>query len=240
MKQIYAIGLALLVLSVGFAVFYKKGILMTRDKGVAGVAIALPKPKLDGALSIEKAIGSRRSVREYKKEPMTREQLSQLLWAAQGVTSRSQVDLIHDGLRASPSAGALYPLELYVVVGVVTDLEPGVYKYTCKDHTLTLVASGDKRSALQGAALGQDSVGNGAIALVMTGIEMRTGRKYGNRARRYILLECGHAAQNVYLQAESLGLGTVVVGAFDDISVQEIVGCKSDEKPFYIMPIGVV
>lgn len=193
--------------------------------------ITLPAAKFDERFPLVKAIKSRRSVRRYKNEALSLEQISQLLWAAQGITSK-------DGLRAAPSAGALYPMELYVVVGKVDVLSPGIYKYNCKSHTLSLLESGDKRSELSSASLRQDAVANGMINIVICGVFERTRAKYGSRAKRYVFMEAGHVAQNIYLLGTSLGLGTVVVGAFDDESVKKVIKAQPEEHPLYVMPVG--
>jgi len=191
----------------------------------------LPEPRVSSATSIEVALSKRRSVRSYSDAPLTLAQVSQLLWAAQGVTDSR-------GYRTAPSAGALYPLEIYLVVGAVEGLEAGVYHYVPASHQLRRIASGDKREALATAALGQSCVRRGTIVLVYSAVYERTTRKYGQRGRRYVHMEIGHAAQNVYLQAVALGLGTVVVGAFDDDQVREVLHFPEDNEPLYIMPIG--
>ncbi len=191
----------------------------------------LPRPELDGKLSIEKGLLGRRSIREYVAGSLTLAEISQLLWAAQGVTHAL-------GFRTAPSAGALYPLEVYLVVGNVEGLHPGVYRYDARAHTLLAVADGDKRAALSAAALGQECVAEAAVALVFSAVYRRTTAKYGERGVRYVHMEVGHAAQNVYLQAASLRLGTVVVGAFQDDKVKQVIAAAPEEQPLCIMPIG--
>ena len=193
--------------------------------------ITLPAAKSDDKFPLTKAIKSRRSIRKYKNEALSLEQLSQLLWAAQGITSKN-------GLRTAPSAGALYPIEIYVVVGKVKELETGIYKYDCKSHTLSLIEIGDKRQELSSASLGQDPVANGMIDIVICGVFKRTSAKYGARAKRYVFMEAGHVAQNIYLMGTSLGLGTVVIGAFDDVSVKKVIKARPEELPLYVMPVG--
>jgi SagB-type dehydrogenase family enzyme len=173
----------------------------------------------------------RRSVRQYSDEPLRLPELAQLLWAAQGITSPR-------GFRTSPSAGALYPLEVYAVVGSVEDIAPGIYWYHTREHELVSVADGDQRDALADAALGQSFVGEAAVDLVVTAIYERTTVKYGERGVRYVHIEAGHAAQNVLLQATALGLGAVPVGAFLDQSVARILDLPDDENPLYIIPVG--
>lgn len=197
----------------------------------SGDALSLPAPRQDSGFSLERALHERRSVREFGKTALTQDEVSQLLWAAQGITSR-------DGLRAAPSAGALYPLELYLVAGVVRDLDPGVYRYAPAGHKLVKIIAGDQRHKLAAAAHGQDSVADAAAMLVFTAVERRTTRKYGSRGVRYVHIETGHAAQNVFLQATALGLGAVVVGAFDDDAVGALLQLPQGETPLYLMPLG--
>lgn len=191
----------------------------------------LPQPRRSGPWSVEGALAERRSVREYTGEPLTRAELAQLLWAAQGITSA-------EGLRTAPSAGALYPLEVYVAVGAVDDLPSGIYRYEPARHALELVASGDRRAELAAAALGQECVQDGAAVLALAAVYRRTTGKYGERGIRYVHMEVGHAAQNVCLQAVALGLGTVVVGAFDDRDVKRILNMGAREEPLCLMPVG--
>ncbi len=193
--------------------------------------IKLPEPRYESETSVEEALLRRRSVRDYKNEPLALEEVSQLLWAAQGITNEK-------GSRVAPSAGALYPLEVYVVVGNVDSLSNGVYKYNPQGHELAKVAEGDKRMELYNAALNQSAVKDAAMAIVFSAVYERTAEKYGGRGERYVHLETGHAAQNVYLQAVSLGLGTVVIGAFDDNEVKKIMNMQDEEQPLYIMPVG--
>ena len=194
-------------------------------------AIKLPEPRLKGALSVEEALLQRRSIREYKDEPLTLTEVSQLLWAAQGVTDSR-------GYRTAPSAGALYPLELYVVVGRVEGLSTGVYRYVPDGHHLLLVASGDRRAELAAAALGQSSVRDAPIDLVVSAVPERTTKQYGYRGIQYVHMEVGHVGQNVHLQAVSLGLGTVMIGAFTDERVKQVMALPKEEVPLYIMPVG--
>jgi SagB-type dehydrogenase family enzyme len=193
--------------------------------------ISLADPSYDSDVSIEEALQNRRSQRSYQDKALTLEEVSQLVWAAQGITNDR-------GFRTAPSAGATYPLELYVVAGNVENLMSGIYKYEPNGHKLTRIAEGDNRNKLANAALGQSSIRDGAINLVFSAVYQRTARRYGERAKRYVHMEVGHAAQNVYLQAESLELGTVVIGAFDDKSVREMIQMPEEEQPLYIMPVG--
>jgi SagB-type dehydrogenase family enzyme len=193
--------------------------------------VALPPPNLRGEVAVERALASRRSVREFAPEPLSLPAVSQLLWAAQGITDPT-------GLRTAPSAGALYPLEVYLVVGAVTGVAAGVYRYEPQRHRLVAGAAGDARAAVARAALGQDWVAEAPVVLVLAGVYQRTARKYGERAPRYVHMEVGHAAQNVYLQAAALGLGTTMVGAFRDAELARVVGLTGQEKPLGILPVG--
>ena len=195
---------------------------------------SLPVPNFVGGMSVEEAIAKRRSVREYATDPITLADLSQLLWAAQGLTDARK------GRRASPSAGALYPLEFYVVVRErgIAGLPAGVYHYSPGDQRITLVKDGDKSGELRAAALDQEVVSLAAVNIVTTAILQRTRPKYGERGLQYVYQESGHAAENVFLQAVSLGLGTVVVGAFDEEKTRSILGARPEERPIYIQPVG--
>ncbi len=181
--------------------------------------------------SLEALLRQRRSVREYTDAPLTREEVMKLLWAGQGITRAW-------GGRTAPSAGALYPLELYLVAGKVEDMAPGVYKYRPEKNSLTRVKEGDVRASLALASLGQSCVANGAINIVIAAVYRRTEVKYGSRGERYVHIEVGHAAQNICLQATALGLGLVTVGAFDDAEVARILDMPRDETPLYVLPVG--
>lgn len=193
--------------------------------------VKLPEPRSRSDTSVEDALYRRRSTREYREGPVSLAELSQLLWAAQGITDLR-------GHRTSPSAGALYPLELYVLAGDVKDLSPGIYSYKPHRHELVRVERGDRRIDLCNASLGQSSVRNAAAVIVFSAVYDRTTVKYGERGIRYVHMEAGHAAQNVYLQAVSLNLGTVVIGAFNDDAVKKIMKMTDREKPLSIMPLG--
>jgi nitroreductase len=175
----------------------------TRQEG----EIMLPEPRTTGEISIEEAMLHRRSVRRYTKEAITLNDLSQLLWAAQGITSE-------EGFRTAPSAGALYPLEVYVVAGNVDGLAGGVYRYP--------------------------QITDASVDIVFAAVFERSTAKYGERGVRYAYIEAGHAAQNVYLQAESLGLGVCAVGAFYEQEVSELLALSRDETPIYILTVGKV
>ena len=193
--------------------------------------IVLPAPDTRGAEAFETTLSKRRSIRRYKDSALTLPEVSQLLWAAQGVTSKR-------GFRTAPSAGALYPLELYVAVGQVQGLEAGLFHYLPQKHAVVLVEKGDPRAALARAALGQQPVRRAPAVFIFVAVPARTAVKYGQRGMRYVLQEVGHAAQNLSLQAVALELGSVIIGAFSDEDVARILKLKDDEVPLCLVPVG--
>lgn len=207
-------------------------IFRTKHPAESQIEIKLPSPVLSSKTSIEDALKKRRSIRSYKNIPLTLQEVAQLLWSAQGITSKN-------GFRTVPSAGALYPLEIYLVAGNIENLSPGIYHYIPLKHRLQKLKEGDARIQLANAAMGQDPVKFGAADIVITAVFSRTTKKYGNRGTRFVLMEAGHAAQNIYLEAVSLNLGTVSIGAFDDNQIKNILNLK-EEEPLYILPIGKI
>lgn len=204
-------------------------LLADEETQAKGEAMKLPKPKPSSQTSVEEALLERRSVRDYKKESLSIEQISQLLWSAQGITAKW-------GGRTAPSAGALYPLEIYLVAGEVKGLEPGLYHYDPGKHEISLTKEGDLRKKVTQASLYQDEILRAPATLIITAVYERTMKKYGERGIRYVHMEVGSAGENIYLQAESLNLGTVFIGAFDDNQVKKII--EIDEEPLGIMPVG--
>ena len=194
--------------------------------------IQLPTPRFEGETSIEQALLHRRSVRSYTKDPLNISEISQILWAAQGITDNTY------GLRTAPSAGALYPLELYIAASNVDELNSGLYHYNPKDHTLEKISGGDKRTDISNAALRQDAIENSSAIIIIAAVVERTVVKYGNRAERYVHIEVGAVGQNIYLESVSLGLGTVMIGAFKDNALKKVLGLQNNEGPFAIMPLG--
>jgi len=203
--------------------------------------ILLPYPMIRrDILSTEESIAYRRSIRDYKDEPISIEHLSQLLWATYGISETRW------GLKTTPSAGATYPLEIYVVVGErkvsIPDrgyLKPGIYKYHPYTHSLKLIREGDYMEELSKAAVNQRWVKEAAINIVICAVYERTTRVYGERGYRYVYMEVGHAGQNIYLEATALNLGAVVIGAFYDDWVKDIIKAEKDEHPLYLVSIGV-
>ena len=198
--------------------------------------IELPVTAKEGKVSVEEAMSRRRSIRHYSPKPLPLGSLSQILWAAQGITEQD------GGFRTAPSAGALYPLEVYVVVrkGGVEGLPEGSYHYNPRGHVLTLVKDGDVSADLEAATWGQEIVKEAAATVVITGVLSRTAEKYGRRGTQYMFQESGHAAQNAFLQATALGIGTVVMGAFSEAAVKRAVGAGTGERPLYVQPLGML
>ena len=197
-------------------------------------AVALPDPRMEGPVSVEQALYRRRATRSFRDVPLSLQQVSQLLWAAGG----SGVDGVSGATRTAPSAGGLYPVEIYLVAGEVEGLSPGVYRYDWRAHALRLVASGDRRQLLARAALGQSFIASAPASVVITAVTERTARRYGERGlERYVSMDAAHAAENVLLQAAALGLGSLTVGAFTDEQVRDVLGAN-EELPLYIMPVG--
>jgi SagB-type dehydrogenase family enzyme len=191
--------------------------------------IKLPRAKEKGFTSIEETLNQRRSVRDYKKAPLDLEQISQLLWAASGKNLYR---------RTAPSAGATYPLEIYLVVGEVEGLDPGIYHYSSARSSLVRIKEQDIRKTLSAAALAQRMIEKAPINIIIAADYGRTTGHYGQRGIRYVHMEVGHVGQNISLQANALSLGTVMIGAFDDKQVKEILGINED--PLYIIPVGKI
>ena len=196
--------------------------------------IYLPPPATKGRMSLEEAIAWRRSIRNFSAEPISCSQLSQILHAAGGIRSTSLRK------RTVPSAGATYPLEIFIVCGLncIDGINEGVYHYNIDSHSLTLHLAGDVRLKLAGAALNQAFIYQAPVDIVICAEYERTLGRYGHRGERYVHIEVGHAGQNIYLQATALGLATVAVGAFYDEQVSEVLRLEKQYKPLYIMPIG--
>ena len=185
-------------------------------------------------MSLEEAIAQRRSVRDFTPESISQLQLSQILWSAQGISNTSS------GYRTVPSAGATYPLEVFVVCGIncVEEIGDGIYHYNIDSHSLTLHHKGDVRLELARAALNEEIIYQAPVDIVICALYERTTLSYGSRGERYVPIEVGHAGQNIYLQATALGLGTVAIGAFNDEQVREVLRLDKQYKPLYIMPVG--
>lgn len=189
--------------------------------------IKLPPPKYSGKTSVEETLLRRRSYRSYHPNQLTKEQISQILWAGQGITESTWE------WRTAPSAGAIYPLTLYLVN------KDGVYEYFPKLHKLVLVTKSDKRPELVRCSLGQSFIGEAPVVIVIAADFQKNKPKYGSsRGIRYVYMEAGHAAQNIHLQAVALGLGSIPVGAFWDAVAQSALGISKDMDPIYLIPVG--
>lgn len=188
-------------------------------------ATLLPAPCLSGDCSLEEALSQRRSVRRFTDEGLTTQEIAQLLWAAQGITREW-------GGRTAPSAGALYPLELYVAT------PEGLYHYVPQGHKTKILSGDDLRAEIWTAGLKQDAIRDAPAVFVIAGVYERTAGKYGDRAVRYVHMEAGHAAQNLLLQAVALDLGGVPIGAFHDEQLQSVLSLPGDHEPLYVIPVG--
>jgi len=198
--------------------------------------IKLPSPRLKGEISVEEALYKRRSIRNFKDKELTLEEISQLLWAAYGTT------LVKYGIhfKTAPSAGALYPLEIYLSVNKGNNvLKPGLYKYSSEKHSLKEIISRNITKELSQAAYQESMILEAPITIIITAIYEKTERRYGSRGReRYVCLDAGHVGQNIYLQAVALNLATCAIGAFDDNKVIQTLNLPKNETPLYIFPIG--
>ncbi|MCP4349781.1 MAG: SagB/ThcOx family dehydrogenase [Desulfobacterales bacterium] len=199
-----------------------------------GEKMNLPKPVTDGNISLEQTIKNRRTIRSFESKPLKIEQLSQLLWAAQGITEDRGFK------RAAPSGGALYPMDIYTVAGNngVENLSPGIYHYAPANHSVKLITEGDLRNDVAGASLWQSWMAKAPVNLVITADYARICSKYGDRGVRYAMLEAGHVGQNIFLQAVAIGMGAGIVGAFDDNKLISIMNIPKSHEPLLAMPVG--
>lgn len=201
------------------------------DSDASSSEIALPAPSKDGKISVEKALQERRSIRRYKDTPLSLGIVSQIMWAAYGTNNER-------GFKTTPSAGAIYPLEFYVAIGKVEGIKSGLYKYNSLLHKLILIKSGDLRKDLSEACLGQNCIKSASFIVIFTAAFENIKLRYGNRGVQYTHNEVGHAGQNIYLQAVSLNVGTVAVGAFVEEKVKAVLGLKENQSVLYLMPVG--
>jgi len=198
--------------------------------------IALPSPRLVGSMSIEEALHKRRSIRNFQDRSLSLEDASQLLWSAYGVT---YVSASGREYKTAPSAGATFPLEIYLLAGKVDGLVAGLYKYNPTSHSLIPVREGDIRSDVSKACLGQKMLAEAPLSLIFSAVYKRTTDRYGKRGEdRYVCMDLGHSAQNVYLQATAMGMGTCAIGAFDDEQLEKLLQFPKEEKILYLMPVG--
>ena len=193
--------------------------------------IKLPEQGAAGRSSFEEILAKRRSIRSYSEKALSESDVARFLWVAQGISSK-------EGFRTAPSAGALYPLELHLVAGNVAGIEPGVYRYISEEHSLIEDVSGDLRAKLAEAALSQLMIRNAPASLVISAVYPRITSTYMKRGVRYAVMEAGHVAENIYLLATELGIGTCAIGAFEDEEVRKALKLPANEDPLYIMPLG--
>lgn len=210
------------------------GLLCFRSGFAAADDLSLPAPNLDTGQTFRQVLENRRTGRRYADKPVTKQILSQLLWAAQGITDKRH------GFRTAPSAGALYPLEVYVVIQNkgCPGLQNGLYQYDPDHHGLKRVKSGDFGPVLAQVGYSQDFFSESPLCFVITAVPERTTRKYGNRGHRYIYMEVGHVGQNIQLQGTALNLSVGIAGAFRDAKLQDLLNLGKNEIPLYIMPVG--
>jgi SagB-type dehydrogenase family enzyme len=192
--------------------------------------ISLPRPAARGRFSLEETIAKRRSQRTFFRKQLSPAEVGQLLWAAQGVTAKPG----NFYFRSAPSAGALYPMEVYAVT------EIGLYRYLPEKHALVLLLERDLRNDLCAASLGQEPVKEAGLDIVICASYERPYSRYGERGKSYVDMEAGHIAQNVHLQAVALGLGSVSIGAFDDVQVAKILALPEGQYPLCILPVGYI
>ncbi len=208
--------------------------LLSASEGLLAQTVALSGPRLKSQVSVEEAIQARRSVRAYAAAPLQLFEVAQIVWAAQGITESQS------GKRAAPSAGALYPMEVYLAVakGRVEGLEAGIYRYDARAHALHQVSAGDYTERIVQAARNQAWAGQAPLMVIIAGEYARTAGKYGQRAHRYVHIEAGCLAENIFLQVQALGLRAGIIGAFDDAALQQAAALPAAHEPLLIMPVG--
>lgn len=193
---------------------------------VEKMVIELPQPKIIGKVSLEQTLSKRRSIRKYINKNLTQEQISQLLWSAQGITEPRMK------FRTAPSAGALYPMEIYLVA------HNGLYHYISAGHRMEKLSDRDIRRELSETCWEQKFIAEASISIIISAVYERVTGRYGKRGTRYVDMEAGHIAQNIHLQAVAMGLGSVSVGAFDDDAVEKLLNLPKDHHVIYIIPVG--
>jgi len=200
--------------------------LLFSSGGFAKTTFKLPSPTTSGKVSVEEALAARRSERSFLPQELSTEQISQILWAGQGITDKTW------GFRAAPSAGALYPLNLYVLK------KDGVFEYIPEGNKLIQISEEDRRPSLVRASLGQTYISDAPLVIVIAGNFRITEAKFGQRAYRYLNMEIGHVAENIQLEAVALGLVSIPIGSFWDDVVAKILELPDTRDPFYIIPVG--
>ncbi|HEX9882921.1 MAG TPA: SagB/ThcOx family dehydrogenase [Desulfobaccales bacterium] len=221
------------MLSIWGVLMVMMGILLNPPAGQGAEAVKLPPPSHKGAVSVAEALKARRTVRHFASRPLALAQVGQILWAADGLSDPR-------GLRTAASAGATYPLELYLVVGErgVTNLDPGVYRYLVAEHALTPTVRGDQRAPVARASLHQSWMAQAPVMVIIAADYRRCTARYGDRGVMYTHMESGHVGQNVFLMAEALGLGAGIVGAFEDRGLSQVLQLPQGQVPLLVMPVG--
>lgn len=231
----------LLAITIAYLIWPKSentgiGITPGNNSAISASIIKLPNPEIGTSVSVEEAIQKRRSVRRYTNESISLQDVSQILWAAQGITDTST------NFRAAPSAGHTYPLEVYILVGKngVSGLSEGVYHYVPSTHSLEKILDKDVRSDLSQAANGQPWVKEAPVNIIITGNYQKMMDKYKDKtlSTRFTDMEAGHVGQNIYLEVEARNLATVALGSFKDDQVHSILHIPESETTLYIFPVG--
>ncbi len=230
-------GSSIIIIGISKFLFSTNDNLSKKNKQVMREMIELPAPNKKGIMSVEESLQKRRSIRQYKNISLSLEQISQVLWAAYGVSDAESFRGIK--LKTAPSAGATFPLEIYLMAGNVEGIESGLYKYHPEEHGLTLHLSGDIRDKVASACLGQRMLKDAPASVIYNAVFDRTASRYGQRGiDRYVCMDLGHSAQNVYLQTTAIGLATCAIGAFDDDKLSKIIKPLDNEEVLYLMPFG--
>ena len=226
--------IAMIAIVIGLAVFLTAIMALSDSSNqMTADVITLQAPHTDGGMSVEKALLERRSVRSFTNESLTLDEVSQLCWAAQGVTDDK-------GHRTSPSAMATYPLEVYLLAGNVTGLPSGVYHYFPQGHNLTTISLGNKIPELFNSSMGgkEDWRKGSPAVFIVTGVFERINKIPGQDLSRFVYVEAGTASENLLLEVVSLGLGATYTAGFDENKTKEYLGLKSGETPIGILPVG--
>ncbi len=196
------------------------------EDGPGHEVILLEDISVKDGMRLYEAIGQRRSVRDFDPKELSMDEISLLLWAMQGITDKAT------GYRAAPSAGATYPLEIFVVK------RDGAYQYVPEDHALVKISSEDLRKDIMRASLSQSFLAEAPALVIISAVYARTTSRYGERGKTYVHMEAGHVCQNLLLQATTLGLGAVPVGAFHEEAIAQILKTPKDYVPLYVIPVG--
>ena len=234
-EKSYTIPLILFIFITGAALVFP-----LLEQGTAETAtgpnmekIKLPDPQQSNCNAIEEALFKKRSIAKYKNVPITCSDLSQVLWASQGIAESKDP-------KKSPSTEALFPLEVYAIIANVIGIPAGIYQYRPHTNELVRIAAGDMRNEIAKAALGRKSVRTAPAVIVVSAVYVRTTSKLGEKGIRYAHMEAGHAAQNISLQAVALNLGSVMIGSFHESDLKKIMHMDDREQPMYIIPVGKI